>query len=86
MNLWGCKRDRIYCANLSQPSFKVMCKEEPYKTKCAYTCDTCNKSNDVHYFTVAGLMDSVLDMLLRDGVSSLHLNSKKHIMFDLIYW
>ena len=63
---WQCARMDVSCANLTTEEYSGLCQtDEEVANKCKYTCNLCDFTNSTqHAFTVAGLMDAVLDMML----------------------
>ena len=64
---WSCIRTNLYCANLTLPVYSGLCEADVnISKKCQHTCGKCDFTNGTkNAFTVAGLMDAILDMLLR---------------------
>ena len=58
-----CERVRIECKSITQDNI-TLCDTDPViKDSCKYTCDNCNFSSTIHAFTVAELIDAVLNTM-----------------------
>ena len=61
---WNCDRITLECRNLTQDEYKSLCdNDESIRRQCNYTCDTCNADKGMNNFTVAGLIDAVLNTM-----------------------
>eukprot|EP01083_Nonionella_stella_P315638 1140735_1 len=59
-----CDRVSLECLNMTQDAFVSLCDIDAVVQKsCNYTCDRCNYDATVHAFTVAELIDAVLNAM-----------------------
>eukprot|EP01084_Bolivina_argentea_P135726 239116_1 len=61
---YSCDRISLECANMTQDEFTSLCDVDlSVKTSCNYTCDNCNFDATIHAFSVAELIDSILNTM-----------------------